>query len=160
MGKGRKAGGRRGRKCGYGHLSAKTNVYLLETVLESQPELLARPVHVPAMWLRFRRPVTLLGPPVVQGSDRWDPVQGNLFPQGTGALCKCLLTYQQLEHASHSSSIISRRYLIDKDVPLGRAARSQFRAAHNQTLFPFPVTSTFLARPGHWRGTPFPPKIN
>lgn len=116
--------------------------------------------HAQSMWLRFRRPVTLLGPPVVQGSDRWDPVQGNLFPQGTGALCKCLLTYQQLEHASHSSSIISRRYLIDKDVPLGRAARSQFRAVHNQTLFPFPVTSTFLARPGHWRGTPFPPKIN
>lgn len=74
-----------------GIISAQTYFYLLEIEPKSQPGCLLCPVHILAMLLCFRCPVMLLG------SDQWEPVLENLFPQGMSAFCRCLLTYQQLE---------------------------------------------------------------
>ena len=138
---GREAGGTRGTKFGYRHHFC-TNIRLppgdrtrIPTKLPPIPKS-----HFCHATL-FQIPCDAVGLRPVGASLR------KSFPTRYECFCRCLLTYQQLEHCLTQFLNHSRHYLIDKGVPLSTAACSQFCVTHNQTLFPFPVTSTFLARP-------------
>lgn len=47
--------------------------------------------------LCFRSPMVLLGLPVFQSSNQWDPAQEMSVPQGMSVPCRCLFPFQQLE---------------------------------------------------------------
>lgn len=138
---GRDAGGTRGTKFGYRHHFC-TNILLPpgdRTRIPTRLPPIPRPHFCHATL--FQIPCDAVGLRLVGASLR------KSFPTRYECFCRCLLTYQQLEHCLTQFLNRSRHYLIDKGVPLSTAARSQFCVTHNQTLFPFPVTSTFLARP-------------
>lgn len=78
-GKGRRLEGREAAKVQAGAISAQGVTSWRRTDLRARAASVSSPV------LGVGCPVALLGIPVSQGLDRWDPVQENLFPTRYGS---------------------------------------------------------------------------
>lgn len=127
-GRGSGGGGKGGRLVGrgaenflMGTISAQADFYLLEVERKPKHSCLLCPGHSSAMFL-FQMPCDAIECTSLPGLGPVGSNPRNPFPTRCGCPLLLFANIRSWSTASHSSSIMSRHYLIDKGVPLSIAA--------------------------------------